>query len=389
MWKSFTSMFKGDKPQHDLCQDYCLHKKSNMVECITLCDGASSGEHSDIGAEFIANYVTEYFLSNFDLLWNSSYSELNTKLVELHQSAIVDLSEHVLQKGFPPIYQGNLFVKSELYKYGTTIQVCCIKDDRMLFYKVGNGSAVIIDGTELVLLSGSSHEAETDHFTFASTLDTIMSSVFQKFDISQNVKGVLLFSDGVDFSDGFYDSGMITNKTMEFINSFLSVSSTDEAERFFNDYFEKLSQYSTNYAHDDMSMAMLLRKDFSDKIISIASSKVDLRLQSLSYSNEQSHNMCNSDQIETGIKETTDSDLLLEINRSFSHLDDQTIDIAHSINALKTADTDTRDYISEKIVQKSERDKNRFLLLMLIGAVSVALSAAVIIILLLGTFGNG
>lgn len=332
---------------------------------------------------------TEYFLSNFDLLWNSSYSELNTKLVELHQSAIVDLSEHVLQKGFPPIYQGNLFVKSELYKYGTTIQVCCIKDDRMLFYKVGNGSAVIIDGTELVLLSGSSHEAETDHFTFASTLDTIMSSVFQKFDISQNVKGVLLFSDGVDFSDGFYDSGMITNKTMEFINSFLSVSSTDEAERFFNDYFEKLSQYSTNYAHDDMSMAMLLRKDFSDKIISIASSKVDLRLQSLSYSNEQSHNMCNFDQIETGIKETTDSDLLLEINRSFSHLDDQTIDIAHSINALKTADTDTRDYISEIIVQKSERDKNRFLLLMLIGAVSVALSAAVIIILLLGTFGNG
>ena len=389
MWKSYISIIKGDKPQHDVCQDYCLHKASNGVECITLCDGASSGEHSEIGAEFIANYVTEFFLSNFDLLWNSSYSALNIKLVELHQSAIVDLSDYVVQKGYPPIYQGNLFIKSELYKYGTTIQVCCIKDERMLFYKVGNGSAIIINESQLVLLSGSSHGAETDHFTFASTLDTIMSSVFQKIEINKSLKGVLLFSDGVDFADGFFVDGIITDKTLEFINDFLLLRNNSDEAEYFNEYLEKMSQYPSNYAHDDISMALLLRSDCSDKLQSISTSEVNLCIPSLSITNDTECGMLDIDGITSETKSTSDNDAIIEFVHYLPHLKDYTNAITDSCSALIDANADTKECITEKINQGSRIDKKRFLVLMILGAFSVVLSITIILILLMGTWGNG
>jgi len=392
MWKSYISSLKGDKPQHDVCQDYCLYKECGGVECLTLCDGVSRGEYSEIGAEFIADYVTRYFLENFDILWESTYSELNTKLVELHQSAIVDLSEHVVKKGFPPIHQGNLFVKSELYKYSTTIQLLCIKNEKVLFYKVGNGSAVIIDDSQLVLLSGSTH-GDTDQFTFASTLDTIMSSIFQKIEITNKVNGFMLFSDGFDYADGFYYNGVITDNLTTFLNGLLAKQNDAQVNQYCVDYCNKIAQLPSNQANDDMSLALLLRPAFSGRIKSSSSTKVDLSLPFLLYPKTESDDIIipkeEAMEEKTPEEKTPNEEKYPETSRSFQYLESQTNDISNSLSILKSESKDTKAFIEESIVQQNEIDKKRFGLLMLLGAFSVALSIATILIFIIGKFGNG
>lgn len=78
-----------------------------------------------------------------------------------------------------------------------------------------------------------------------------------------------------------------------------------------------------------------------------------------------------------------------ETNRSFQYLESQTNDISNSLSILKSESKDTKALIEESIVQQNEIEKKRFGLLMLLGAFSVALSIATILIFIIGKFGNG
>lgn len=309
MWQGYIAKQKGNKTAHEVCQDYCTYKASKGTYCIAVCDGASSGIHSEVGAEFVAEYVSSFFVDNFERLWECSVSEMNTLFVELHQSAIKELSKYVVNAGYPAVYRNNQFIADEVLKYSTTLQLIAINDNRMLFYKVGNGTAIAIIDSKINMLSGSDHKVPTDHFTFPSTINTIMFGQFQKYVLSKHVSGFLLFSDGLDFSGGFNDDDAPTKTLLSFLNGIPQNVDRIDVETYISTYLTELSHSPLNEAHDDMSVAILLNKNKEINDLEIGQNEFDflsINPSKLGFTNDaciiQSSVESNCDKSENSVK---------------------------------------------------------------------------------------
>lgn len=274
MWNINYVSHSGDKGNDHICQDCCYETHSEEVQVLSVCDGASSGNLSHIGADFISKFVAEFFLLNFDEIWLSDSSKQNMMICKLHQEAIKKLSDHVQSAGYPPILQNNHFIINELLKYSTTIQLIAIKENKALFYKVGNGATFLVDNNHISVLSESAHDEETKHFTYPDTIDTILDSELFRFELKESVSGFIITTDGVDFKDGLYDEAAPTQKCIELFNNIVSIQDKKDVDAYLSEFVHSISSFNSNVAKDDISIGIIYREN-SQKIEDITIDSLD------------------------------------------------------------------------------------------------------------------
>lgn len=282
MWDYVQCCVIGNKPHHPTCQDSCYHYSKNGIECIVVCDGASSGVKSELGARFISEFAADYFIEHFEHFWNGTIAEINTCLFDMHQLALVNLSEYVQNEGNPSIISiedKNRVLPEELDKYCTTIQLIAIKDNSLLTYKVGNGAMACIIQNSIYLMSPSCHTGYTSHFTYKRTIDTLMNSVLCKYSITQPITGLYIMSDGVDFEDGLFFNGSLTSNNIDMVN--LLLSNHDNQNEILREYIDNLATKETNTSLDDISIALLLNQSDAIKVESISDNILPNYLESI------------------------------------------------------------------------------------------------------------
>lgn len=268
MWEYSYCCLKGNKPDHDVCQDYCFEEHDDGIECIVVCDGASSGINSEIGAEFVSKYIAKYFINHFDVLWNGSLSEHNSLIYDLHQNLIMKLSDYVVSHGRNPIVLDDRTISSEeLYKYCTTVQLLAICGNKAIAYKIGNGSMAYIDGNILRLLFKSTHDTFTAHITYKRTIDTLMNSQLCRFNISESINGFMLMSDGVDFEGGLFYADELTENAITLLNEVIQCP--QHAQNTLEHFIAQMSTDKTNVPQDDISVSLLLRNGSASPITQI------------------------------------------------------------------------------------------------------------------------
>lgn len=272
MWKFYSTSQKGCKPNHEICQDFYNEVNRGDVNCIAVCDGASSGVHSELGAEFISKFLSEYFAENFDIIWNNSTIENQSMIDDLHASALLKLSEFVVSKGYVSIVDADFMIsKEELGKYCTTVQLIAVKNDQVIVYKIGNGSIAYIDGDKIKLLSKSEHGDLTPHFTYVNTIDTVINSQLRKYTITDNIGGFIIMSDGVDFEGGMYYNGRITDNIPILINK---IRENEKPLDVLSACISDISKHQTNISNDDITISVLLR-DSIDTVIKESEGTID------------------------------------------------------------------------------------------------------------------
>lgn len=347
MWTNYYCCLKGNKPDHEVCQDFCYEECHDDIECIVVCDGASSGIKSEIGAEFISKYISKYFIDNFDKIWIGNLSEHNSLLFDLHQNIIIALSNYVVTQGQKPIVQDDRTVSSEeLYKYCTTVQLLAIKDNKAISYKIGNGSIAYIDGNTVKLMFESTHDPLTAHITYKRTVDTLMNSQLCKFNILESIKGFILMSDGVDFEDGLYYNGKLTDNILGLIRSIGTDFNTNQSA--LEEYVLEMSKSKTNIPQDDISISLLIRDDYTPQICNVDNGKYDFSSMIGSLGSDEN----NTSRIE--IDDTSKHNPIetvcqtSEIEHRIMRLDESVENIENIITKLKKDNNDNNSALLER-----------------------------------------
>lgn len=264
MWKIYSASQKGDKPNHEICQDVYNEVTREIVNCVAVCDGASSGIHSEAGAELISKFLSEYFAENFDIIWNNSMVENQSMIVDLHETALLRLSEYVVSKGYAPIVDTDFRIsKEELDKYCTTVQLVAVKNNQVIIYKIGNGSIAYVEEDKVRLLSNSEHDDFTPHFTYMNTVDTVINSQLRKYTIADSITGFIIMSDGVDFEGGMCYNDSLTENVPLLINK---MRKSGEPSVALFDSISNISKHQTNISNDDITISVLLRNSIDTVI---------------------------------------------------------------------------------------------------------------------------
>ena len=170
---------------------------------MALCDGASASIHSNIGASCIAEFSAGYFAEHFDHIYHAEFNATCEALIQYHQGMISRLSEVACEKKGVRILTDNNIRISELNKFASSVQVLAVKDDRAVYFKVGNGSAVMASEIGVSTLSDSVVQ-EPPLYVTAHYINMLVGCDFKTFTIPSSVYAVSLATDGVEFETGLF-----------------------------------------------------------------------------------------------------------------------------------------------------------------------------------------
>lgn len=360
MWKIYSASQKGCKPNHEICQDYYNEANRGEVKCVAVCDGASSGVHSELGAELISKFLSEYFAENFDIIWNNNIIENQSMIDDLHGTAILKLSEYVVSKGHPPIVDADFMVsQEEIDKYCTTVQLIAVKNNQVIVFKVGNGSIAYIEGDKIKLLSKSEHGDLTAHFTYKNTIDTVIKSQVRKYTITDNISGFIIMSDGVDFEGGMYNNGNITENLPILINKLKESINPLEA---LSEGISNISIHQTNISNDDITISILLRGS-NETVIQGVEKTDDEFSDIVTLLGKCNDSTSKLDEIIAGLKkESTSASLSLESQQSL---------LKKCCEKIENIETKTPDILD---IEKNYRFKRRFIILSILAGLSLVVS---------------
>ncbi len=203
-WK--ISQYCENPPRYDLshCLDACAAYEDGEVCAMALCDGSETGSLAHIGAACIAEFSAKYFAENFDILYNGGFNVNCEELIKYHQAMISNLAEVALEKKNVQILINRNIQIRELNKFAASVQVLAIKGDGAVYFKVGNGSAVIATHNAVFTLSDSVKRDPAAYVTTPNPFNLLISCDFQKLDLSDSCYAIALATDGVEFENGLF-----------------------------------------------------------------------------------------------------------------------------------------------------------------------------------------
>ena len=180
-WK--ISQYCENPPRYDLshCQDACASYEDGELCVMALCDGAQEGSLSHIGAACIAEFSVNYFAEHFDTVYGAEFNVACEELIKYHQAMISRLSEVAALKKNIQILVGRNIQIRELNKFASSVQVLAVKGDQAIYFKVGNGSAVVASNQAVRTLSDSIKREPAVYVTTPNPVNLLISCDFQTF----------------------------------------------------------------------------------------------------------------------------------------------------------------------------------------------------------------
>ena len=254
-WKIVQCCESGKKHESSVCQDSCFMLEDAQYRVMALCDGTSDAEFSDLGSKWVAEFTARYFKKHFDSLYNVGFAKVCEVLTEYHQQLLMYLSECATTEKGSSIVVDRKINNQELRRYCTTVQVFAVKNGKAVYYKVGNGAAIIVGKYETAILSDSSTESPTKHVTLPNTLSVLGCSDFQCFELNdEDYYDVILMTDGVEFSKGLYYNHEIKPEFDKLIELTKSILFTNIELR---DFILQLRNSPYNTVQDDIGISIL------------------------------------------------------------------------------------------------------------------------------------
>lgn len=254
-WKIVQCCEPGKKHESSVCQDNCFKLEDTQYKVMALCDGTSDAEFSDLGSKWVAEFTARYFKKHFDSLYNIGFAKICEVLTEYHQQLLMYLSECAAKEKGISIVVDRKINNQELRKYCTTVQVLAVKNGKAVYYKVGNGAAIIVGPYGYSVLSDSSTESPTKHVTLPNTLSVLGCSDFQCFELNDDdYYDVILMTDGVEFSKGLFYNHNINPEFDTLVELTKNILFTNVELK---EFILKLRNSIYNTAQDDIGISIL------------------------------------------------------------------------------------------------------------------------------------
>ena len=203
-WK--ITQYCENPQKYDLSRSYDAYASCEKggVHATALCDGASGASLSHIGAVYIAEFSAKYFAEHFDEIYHAEFNEACEALITFQQAVIGHIATVAQEKKNVQILIGRTIQIKELNKFASSIQILAVKDDAAIYFKVGNGSAVIASNDGVVTLSDSVLQDPPVYITNPNPVSFLISCDFKTFELSDSCYALALATDGVEFEGGLF-----------------------------------------------------------------------------------------------------------------------------------------------------------------------------------------
>ena len=203
-WK--ISQYCENPPRYNLClfADACASHQDGDVCVMALCDGPETATLSSIGASCIAEFSATYFAEHFDDVYYAEFNTACEELIKYHQAMISRLAEVALEKKGVQILIDRTIQMRELNKFASSVQILAVKGDEAIYFKVGNGSAVIASDGAVFTLSDSVMRDPAIYVTTPNPVNLLISCDFKTFTLSPSCYAIALATDGVEFENGLF-----------------------------------------------------------------------------------------------------------------------------------------------------------------------------------------
>lgn len=225
-------------------QDYLKFENiKNGIIC-AIADGHSGDFfiNSHKGSKFACDSAIEVLkkYENEDKNRMKSLLEDKSLQVEIcnHWRALV---EQDMKKSLPMVFKYNHF------KYGTTLLIVMIKDDYIIFMKLGDGDILIKEDNNMKKALPSYKKNIVDSLAEEKAYDKM---IFKIIDYEKNMSNVIIYSDGFENSFVSYKS-MVNEIDNTLIKYNKNIFSRMKLEK---NYYEYLSSLSKNGSLDDISI---------------------------------------------------------------------------------------------------------------------------------------
>ena len=209
-WK--ITQYCENPQKYDLSRSYDAYASCEKggVHAMALCDGASGASLSHIGAVYISEFAAKYFAENFEQLYNAEFNQACEALISFHQAMISHIATIAQEKKNIQILIGRTIQIKELNKFASSVQILAVKDDRVVYFKIGNGSAVIASSGGVVTLSDSVTQDPPLYITNPNPVNMLIGCDFKTFELSDSCYALALATDGVEFETGLFHNHSAT-----------------------------------------------------------------------------------------------------------------------------------------------------------------------------------
>ena len=203
-WK--ITQYCENPQKYDLSRSYDAYASCEKggVQAMALCDGASGASLSHIGAVYISEFAAKYFAENFEQLYNAEFNQACEALITFHQAMISHIATIAQEKKNIQILIGRTIQIKELNKFASSVQILAVKEDRVIYFKIGNGSAVIASNGGVVTLSDSVTQDPPLYITNPNPVNMLIGCDFKTFELSDSCYAIALATDGVEFETGLF-----------------------------------------------------------------------------------------------------------------------------------------------------------------------------------------
>ena len=203
-WK--ISQYCENPPRYNLCrfEDACSSYTEGDVCAMALCDGSETAVLSHIGASSVSEFTAKYFAEHFDSIYEAQFNTACEELIKYHQAMISRLAEDALAKKGVQILVDRTIQMRELNKFASSVQVLAVKGDKAIYFKVGNGGAVIASNGAAFTLSDSVLRDPAIYVTTPNPVNLLISCDFKAFTLSPSCYAIALTTDGAEFETGLF-----------------------------------------------------------------------------------------------------------------------------------------------------------------------------------------
>ena len=267
-WK--ISQYCENPPRYNLCrfEDACASYTEGDVCAMALCDGSETATLSHVGATCISEFTAKYFAEHFDSFYEAQFNTACEELIRYHQAMISRLAEDALAKKGVQILIDRTIQMRELNKFASSVQVLAVKDDKAIYFKVGNGGAVIASNDATFTLSDSVLREPAIYATMPNPVNLLISCDFKAFTLSPACYAIALTTDGAEFETGlFYNHGATPfyEKVLEDL-----ADCAEDADMELQMLASALISDNMNCTKDNVGISVMYRERLIEEPVSVA-----------------------------------------------------------------------------------------------------------------------